>query len=162
MNREEYFKHRKDIRLYTLIITCVVLGTIIKSSQWISLSEKADKLISALLYIISYWLLLYAVSRLKAHEIHGMHAIVWSSFILYGLSLSDISKLGIAFLILRFLTISGCLFFLVDGTIRFVLSVIYKLKKTNGKSDGTAEAVEIVMAVVASLTAIIVSVLSLL
>lgn len=161
MSKEEYLKHRKEIFLYAITISCLIIGILFHCGSMRIASDKISLTISSLFILTSYYLLLKMGKNLKQRDIHGVQAIAWASFVLYLLSISKSGDMPLWLEILQAVSTSILIYFLVDGIIRLVFSLVQKIKSLEGLQSKTVESIETVVAVVTSVAAIIISIVEL-
>ena len=161
MSKEEYLEHRKEISLYAITISCLIMGILFQRGSLQVASDKISSTISGFFILASYYLLLKLGKDLKQRDIHGIQSIAWASFIIYLLSYSINADTPLWLEILQAVSAAMLIFFLVDGIIRLVFSLVQKIKKMGGTQEKTVESIETVVAVVTSVAAIIISIVEL-
>lgn len=161
MSKEEYLKHRKEISLYAITISCLIMGILFQCGSIRIASDRISSTISSLFILASYYLLLKLGKNLKQRDIHGIQGIAWASFLLYLSSQSISEDMPLWIEILQAISIAVLIYFLIDGIIRLVFSLVLKIKKMGGAQERTVESIETVVAVVTSVAAIIISIVEL-
>ena len=158
LNRETYFKNRKVFLLYSSMITCIIVGLFLHYGRLIFISDKISETLSLLFIFAGYILLLRIASRLKKKEIHGLSSIAWASYLLFMQSYaSSFSYLWLE--VIKAVTTIVLIYFLIDGIIRFIISLISRIRTAASSEEKTIDSIDTAVAVVTSLTAIIISII---
>ena len=159
MNQDTYRKNRKVLFLYATTITCVVVGLMLHFGKLVCISEQISQLLTIIFILAGYYLILKIASRLKEKEIHGLTAIAWASLLLFGMGNANEFSVGPFFSVLRTVSMVVLVYFLVDGIIRFVISLVSKAKAATVAEEKTIDSIDTIVAILTSLIAIIISVI---
>ena len=159
MDQDTYCKNRKVFFLYAITITCIIVGLSLHFEKMRIISEQVSQILAVLFILASYLLLLRIASRLKQKEIHGLTAIAWASLLLFGVGNTSGIEGGIWLSILHSITVIILIYFLVDGIIRFSVSLIVRTKTSAIAEEKTIDSIDTVVAIITSLAAIIISII---
>lgn len=158
MDREAYYKNYKVFFLYSSTITCIIMGLSLHYGKLIVVSDKVSSIL-AMLFILAGYLLLHKIAtRLKNKDIHGLRNIVWATFLLFSQGYYD-SLQGVWWSILRVVETVILVYFLVDGIIRFIISLVSVIKTISTTDNKMIESVDTSVAIVTSMIAIIISII---
>ncbi len=158
MDQDTYRKNRKVFFLYATTITCIIVGLFLHYEKMQFISEQVSQILAVLFILASYFLLLRIASRLKQKEIHGLGAIAWASLLLFGTGNTSRIAGGTWLSILHSISIIVLIYFLVDGIIRFSVSLIVRIKTSAISEEKTIDSIDTVVAIITSLAAIIISI----
>lgn len=161
MNKEEFLKHRKEMLLYSLTITCLIVGVLFRTNKLFIASDKVIAALSAVFILASYMLLLKIGADLNKKDIRGVQTIAWAAFLLYTKSIAVEENSALWVAIIDAISTFGAIFFLTFGSLQFVFSLINKIKAMDKKESKMIESMETVVAIVTSIAAIIISIIAL-
>ena len=116
-------------------------------------------ILSMVFMFIGYFLFLKIAKRLKEKIIHGLTNIAWSSYILFIQGVNKGSSPGLYVTIISFITAVLSIYCLVDGIIRFILSLISVIKVSSATGEKTVESIDTAVAIATSLIAIVISII---
>ena len=158
MDRETYYKNYKVFFLYSSTITCIIIGLLLHYGRMIVVSDKVSSILSAFIILAGYILLLIIAKRLKKKDIHGLSNIVWATYLLFSQGYYD-SLQGVWWSIVLAVETVILVYFLVDGIIRFIISLVSVIKTMSTKDNKMIESVDTAVAIVTSMVAIIISII---
>ena len=159
MDKEIYFKNQRVFLLYSITITCIIVGLFLHYGKLVLVSNKITKAVSFLFIVTSYFLFLRIATRLKQKGIHGLSAIAWAALLLFLFGEANVEGYNIGWSVLHVLLTIFFIFALVNGIIRFVVSLIMTIKKAADTEEKTVESIDTTIAIITSLVAIIISII---
>ena len=159
MDKETYFKNQRVFFLYSATITCIIIGLFLHYGKLVLISDKITKAVSFLFIVASYFLFLRIAARLKKKDIHGLSAIAWAALLLFIFGEANVEGYNTGWSVLNVLLTVLFVFSLVDGVIRFVVSLIMTVKKAANTEEKTVESIDTTIAILTSLVAIIISII---
>ena len=162
MDRSTYFKNQKVFFLYSATITCIIVGVLFHYGKLEVASNKVSSILATLFILAGYLLFLKIARRLKQKEIHGLTNIVWATYLLFSQGYYRSSLQGLFWSILQAVETVVLVYFLVDGIIRFIISLVDVIKAASVTGEKTIASVDTAIAIVTSLLAIIISIIEIL
>lgn len=156
---QKYLKERRNIKFCAATITCLVMGVMLRYGCMTIISSQITQIVSIVFIYASYFMLLCIGRHIKKQGVHGIQNIAWSALIFYSLSLSSSAENVLWISIIHAITVTLCMFFLVDGIIRFGFSLVTRLKEMDKNGVESVDSIETVVAILTSLSAIVFSII---
>lgn len=143
------------IRRIAMALSLLIVTICLKKQMIFVYSDSITFIISLFVAIVGYYLILSIAKTLKKKNIHGLTNIAWASFTMFT-GLSGGPKDTLVMQIITLIISTLCLYFIIDGFIRMIVTIMIEAKTDNAKKDDVV-ILESTLAIVASVFGIITS-----